>query len=192
MPSPATVITLLSVATVAAQVTWVLLLLFTLGEATGVWRGNRFVTLLDRYSLPLLLLFALVATGGSLYFSEIAHWTPCKECWFQRIFMYPQVPILFLALLAADRRIAPTILALCLIGSAFSVHQYIGQVQTLLSPELAQACGDPNVDCNATEIFTFGYITIPLMALTAFAMNALLSVRMMVFSTPRASASDSR
>ena len=38
-------------------------------------------------------LIALVSMLGSLYFSEIARLEPCELCWFQRIFMYPQVII---------------------------------------------------------------------------------------------------
>ena len=32
---------------------------------------------------------AVVATAGSLYLSEVAHFVPCKLCWYQRIAMYP-------------------------------------------------------------------------------------------------------
>ena len=35
------------------------------------------------------LAVAGVATLGSLYFSEIADFVPCRLCWFQRILMYP-------------------------------------------------------------------------------------------------------
>ena len=37
---------------------------------------------------------ALIATLGSLYFSEIKQFIPCELCWYQRIFMYPLVLIL--------------------------------------------------------------------------------------------------
>src|SRR4051794_3718163 len=52
----------------------------------------------------LLLAFAvaLVCTLGSLYLSEVAHFVPCKLCWYQRIAMYPLVPILGLAALRQD------------------------------------------------------------------------------------------
>ena len=36
-----------------------------------------------------------VATLGSLYFSEVAHFRPCVLCWVQRAFMYPLAPLLF-------------------------------------------------------------------------------------------------
>ena len=40
-------------------------------------------------ALALAFVVAAVATAGSLYFSEVAHFTPCRLCWYQRICMYP-------------------------------------------------------------------------------------------------------
>ena len=47
-------------------------------------------------TLALLLSFlvSLFATLGSLYYSEIIKFPPCKFCWLQRIFLFPQVFIL--------------------------------------------------------------------------------------------------
>ena len=42
-------------------------------------------------ALWLAFLVALTATVGSLYFSEVARFTPCVLCWYQRIAMYPLV-----------------------------------------------------------------------------------------------------
>ena len=39
----------------------------------------------------LAFLVAATATAGSLYFSEVAHFLPCRLCWFQRVAMYPAV-----------------------------------------------------------------------------------------------------
>ena len=179
MPAPVTIVTLLSFATLVGDIVILLLLIMLLAEAMGLKKHPcRLTALLDRSGLALLFLIALLASSGSLFFSEVAQWTPCKECWFQRIFMYPQVPILLLALIRRDRGVAPYILLLCLIGMVFSISQYVSQIRTILLPALAGTCGDPNVDCSATEIFKFGYVTIPMMALTAFAFNALIALRM--------------
>lgn len=35
------------------------------------------------YGLYLAWLVALIATGGSLYFSEVAGFIPCELCWYQ-------------------------------------------------------------------------------------------------------------
>ena len=46
---------------------------------------------------------AAVATGGSMYFSEIAHYIPCQLCWYQRICMYPLAIVLLGAGLVGAR-----------------------------------------------------------------------------------------
>src|SRR4026209_1768946 len=52
-------------------------------------------------------LVAALATAGSLYFSEMAKFTPCTLCWYQRIGMSPLVLSLGVAIVKRDRR-APT------------------------------------------------------------------------------------
>ncbi|MEC0179826.1 disulfide bond formation protein B, partial [Paenibacillus favisporus] len=47
--------------------------------------GNRFIAFIKPYSLYLAWIVSLVATGGSLYLSEVMHYEPCRLCWFQRI-----------------------------------------------------------------------------------------------------------
>ena len=46
---------------------------------------------------------AAVCMAGSLYLSEVANFPPCKLCWYQRICMYPLVPLLLAAALRRDR-----------------------------------------------------------------------------------------
>ena len=178
MPSPSSVIQFLSLATLIGDIAIVLGLLAVCVRFL-LKKPCLLTAFIGRHGLPLLFLVALTASAGSLYFSEIAQFTPCKECWFQRIFMYVQVPLLLVALIRKDRGIAPYILTLCAIGLIFSLHQYIGQVRAILLPALQGACSDPTVNCAATEIFKYGYITIPMMAATGFLINALLALVVM-------------
>ena len=134
-----------------------------------------------RHGLVLMLVVAVVATCGSLFLSEIAGWTPCKDCWLQRIFMYPQVVLLGIAIWKRDHGIAKYILALSVIGIVLSTHHYIEQIEaTFFTPptDPLVPCDDTGVSCAKTYTFRFGYITIPMMALTAFALNALGSIVM--------------
>lgn len=48
-------------------------------------------------SLLFIWLVSLVATLGSLYFSEVRGYEPCELCWYQRILMYPIVLITLVA-----------------------------------------------------------------------------------------------
>ncbi|MEK7218188.1 MAG: disulfide bond formation protein B [Patescibacteria group bacterium] len=172
------VVTLLSTLTVAGQAISLALVALLLQRVLK--KGATGEAFLQRHGLLLMLIVALVATGGSLFFSEIAGWTPCKLCWFQRIFLYPQVLLLAVALWRKDRNAAWYVLFLSEIGLLFSVAHYVEQVQASLLPftgDPLKPCDASGISCARSEIrFTFGYITIPLMALTAFLMNILTSV----------------
>lgn len=130
------------------------------------------------HALTLMLITALAATLGSLFFSDIAGWTPCKLCWLQRICMYPQVVLLAIALWKRDVNVARYLLALSVIGVLIAVYHYHEQVVAALTPvDPSVPCDATGVSCAATQIhFTFGYITLPMMALTVFLLNILGSV----------------
>lgn len=114
------------------------------------------------YSLYLAWLVSVIATGGSLYFSEIAGFIPCELCWFQRIFMYPLVILLGIACFRTDRHIIPYILPLNIIGGCFSIYQI--SEQKFGTPSLCTG----TVPCSGEYINWFGFVTIPILALTAF------------------------
>ncbi len=176
-------ITLFSSLTVFGQIIAVVLIAVMFTEYCTRHR-SAIVGWVSSHAILLMCIVAVAAMAGSLYFSEIAGWTPCKDCWLQRIFLYPQVPLLIIALWKRDRGIAPYIFALCIIGLYFSGDHYFDQVEAALNPVSAdplKPCDLSGVPCAATEIhFTFGYITIPLMALTASLLNAVGSVSMMM------------
>src|SRR5919201_2760712 len=101
------VIVALAVLGVAAQVLGGLLILIGLAALLGA-RGPL-LALRDAlwgYELWAAFVVAAVATGGSLFFSEIAHFIPCELCWFQRICMYPLSLTTLFAALVDDERIA--------------------------------------------------------------------------------------
>jgi len=142
-------------------------------------RFQKIHTVISKRALLLMLIVATTATLGSLFLSEIAGWTPCKDCWLQRIFMYPQVVLLAIALWKGDRGIAKYILALCVIGAVLSLHHYIEQIYaTFFAPptDPLVPCDASGVSCSKTYTFRYGYITVPMMALTGFVLNALGSI----------------
>ncbi len=142
------------------------------------------LTWLSRNSLLLMFLVALAATGGSLFFSEVALWAPCKLCWFQRIFMYPQLMLLTYALWKKEWKILPYVLILSIIGICISAFHYGEQILSMLDPighDSAEPCDLSGISCRATYIFEYGYITIPMLAFTAFLCNILLSTTALLF-----------
>jgi disulfide bond formation protein DsbB len=112
-------------------------------------------------------LIAVIATIGSLYFSEVRMFVPCNLCWWQRIFMYPLVVVLAVATFRQDFGVWRTALPLAAIGGSISLYHYLLQKVPGLAAPTACASGVP---CNAQYINWFGFVTIPFLAGTAFAL----------------------
>jgi disulfide bond formation protein DsbB len=122
-------------------------------------------------ALAIAFAVALVCTLGSLYLSEVAHYLPCKLCWYQRIAMYPLVPILLVALLRKDDRVAAYVVPLTVIGGLISAYHVL--LERFPQLEGAASC-DPDNPCSAILLERFGYLTIPTMALSGFALITVL------------------
>ena len=170
------VVVLLAVLGVVGQVLFVVLLAIGLLALFGV-RGplTQLRLRLEGYELWLAFLVAAIATGGSLFFSEIAHFIPCELCWYQRICMYPLSITTLLAALADDRRAARYLLPLPLVGAGVSIYHLLVENGVV---HQTQACllSAPG-GCAVKWMNEFGHVTIPALALTAFALAfaALLS-----------------
>ncbi|TRY26297.1 disulfide bond formation protein B [Brevibacillus sp. LEMMJ03] len=116
---------------------------------------------------------SLIATAGSLFFSEVMKYIPCELCWFQRIFMYPLVILLGVAAAKKDYHMSSYALILSVIGGCISLYHYLIQKVPALN-DLGTACGI--IPCNTDYINWLGFITIPFLALVAFIMIAVLQV----------------
>ncbi|HZD69210.1 MAG TPA: disulfide bond formation protein B [Actinomycetes bacterium] len=123
-------------------------------------------------ALWLAFAVATVATLGSLYYSEVAHFVPCKLCWYQRIAMYPLVPVLGLAALRNDLGVRRHALVLAAIGAPISSWHILVE----RFPNLETSACDPANPCSLIWVNTFGYLTIPTMALSAFALICALLI----------------
>lgn len=108
---------------------------------------------------------SLVATLGSLYFSEIKGFIPCELCWYQRISMYPLVIILGIATFKNDLSVPRYALPLSLLGGSISVLHYLEQKVPGFGGIKPCVSGVP---CSAEYINWLGFITIPFLAFVAF------------------------
>ena len=124
-------------------------------------------------SMTLAFVVALAATLSSLFFSEIAKYEPCKFCWLQRIFMYPLVLLLGIALWKKDYGVSKYIIPMSFIGAFLAGYQYVVSVFTKASAE--GFCPATGPSCLIKYFSEFGYITIPMMSLTAFVLIALMA-----------------
>ena len=116
-------------------------------------------------------IIALVATLGSLYFSEVADFVPCRLCWIQRIAMYPLAAILLVGAVRRDTRAAVQYAFAFPVAGAFTsiYHIYIELNPAQESPACRIAA-----PCSVKWIEELGYVTIPVLALTAFAAIGVL------------------
>jgi disulfide bond formation protein DsbB len=113
------------------------------------------------------------ATAGSLFFSSVLEFAPCLLCWYQRIFLFPLVVLLALALFPLDRGVVRYALPLAALGglvAAYHVLVYEGVV-----PESLEPCAK-GVSCKEQYLELFGFVSIPMMALAAFATIAALLI----------------
>ncbi|OGM18933.1 hypothetical protein A2686_03920 [Candidatus Woesebacteria bacterium RIFCSPHIGHO2_01_FULL_38_10] len=112
------------------------------------------------------LIVSITATLGSLYFSEVADFTPCKLCWYQRIFMYPLPFIFASALIKKTKEVWNFVLPLSIVGAIIAAYHYYLQI----NPDALAPCSAIgfSVSCSDRFITYFGYITIPWMSLSAF------------------------
>lgn len=108
---------------------------------------------------------ALIATVGSLFFSEVMDLPPCVLCWYQRIAMYPLVIIIGIGIATRDLRWKTYAIPLTLIGLIISIYHNL-LYYDLISESLAPCT--QGISCTSRQIEWLGFITIPLMALTAF------------------------
>lgn len=134
--------------------------------------GKRIISFTTNNAMLGIFIVSLVATVGSLMYSEIAGFEPCKLCWFQRIFMYPQVLILVLAMWKKDSRAILYSLFLSIVGVLIALYHYLLQLGVLKSAP----CSATGVSCDKVYSFYYGYITIPMMALSAFALIIIFSL----------------
>jgi len=164
----------LSVLTIAAQIflTFSLIYYFLLSKGKESFLGK----FIGQHAIMLGFFVALIAVSGSLFFSEVAGYEPCRLCWAQRIFMYPQIVLLGLAWLKKDNQVVDYALSLSVIGALISLyHNYV-----YYTTQVADFCGlgISGVSCATRYFSEFGYVTIPMMALTAFlSLIFLLSIK---------------
>lgn len=128
-------------------------------------------------SLALGALVAVVATMGSLYYSQVAGFTPCTLCWYQRIFMYSLAVVLAVAAIRRDRDVRWYALPLAVIGAGFSAyHSWI----QAFPPDSGTSFCTAEAPCTTRHVWEFGFVSLPFMALCGFS----FVITMMVLARP--------
>jgi disulfide bond formation protein DsbB len=157
--------------TAAVQVFTSILTLVTLVGAVasiGAWSlGRRWAPAARSASIVAEsgLWLAPIATIGSLYFSEVAGFVPCRLCWFQRIAMYPLAPILLVAAVRRDRLVGWYVIPLAVTGAGVAGYHSLIEWRPSLEGGACSAFGPSCADIWFRE---FGFVTLAFMALVGF------------------------
>lgn len=154
---------LLGLGTLGLQVLTVgFLIAYLFGERLGL-RG--IAEYLARRGLWIGLVVTGIATVMSLVHSHVFNLPPCYLCWWQRIFIYPQVLLFALALWRKDASVAIYSIALSVIGLGFGVYHHALQ----MFPFGHLPCPAQGPSCSQILYLQFGYITYPMLAISLFA-----------------------
>jgi disulfide bond formation protein DsbB len=123
----------------------------------------------ENRALWLLMFFAwivaIVATLGSLFFSEIMDFPPCTMCWYQRICMYPLTVIFLIGLIKYDKNAFIYASPLVVIGWGWAFYHTL-LILGVISEELAPCI--LGVPCSTMYLNWFGFLDIPMLSLAAF------------------------
>lgn len=133
-----------------------------------------FFDFLSRWSVLFAFAISFFAIGGSLIYSEVIGYDPCELCWFQRIFMYPQVIILGFALFNKKKGILLCSISLAVLGALVAGYHYLLQFGVMRG-SFCDAL-DHTANCAQRLVMNFGYVTIPMMVLTAFLLIIIAGV----------------
>lgn len=168
-----TVITILAVLAVVGQVLVAGFILVGALWVVGVWGP---VDVLRRvlwgYELWAAFVVSAIATGGSLFLSDIAGFVPCELCWFQRICMYPISIVTLIAAIRNDHRVAAYLLPFPVAGTGVSIYHLLIENEVVGQSTVCSMSAPGG--CATKWIEELGYVTIPVLAITAFLLLAAL------------------
>lgn len=129
----------------------------------------QIIRVIRPHATALAFITALSAALGSLVYSEIIGFAPCTLCYLQRALLYPQVFLLGYLLVKDNALIRKACFLLSGAGATVAAYHYYGQMWNgnALSCDIG---ADGASLCAQTPFVEFGYVTIPMLSLSAFAL----------------------
>ena len=133
---------------------------------------------MGRHALMLGFLLSLSGTVGSIVYSQVLGFPACILCWIQRLCMYPLLFVFGFALFRRENKekyIMPSAMLLSLLGGAVALYQWVKDMLALYGG-LTIPCPAVSAlpSCDKIYVLEYGYITIPMIALNAFILIALV------------------
>lgn len=120
----------------------------------------------DDMALTAAFLIALAATLGALFIGEVLGQTPCTLCWYQRIAMFPLVPVLGLSLWRGDG--VARLYGLPLVLAGLGLATWHSGLYAGLLPAPIVPCTENGPSCSGPAQVILG-LPIPYLSLAAFA-----------------------
>jgi disulfide bond formation protein DsbB len=154
--------TIITTATLLSHVVFVIFL-FLYFTQKGFKQGTQ--KMVKKYIDEIIFGISFSAVAGSLIYSNIIGFPPCELCWIQRIFMYPQALIAAVSFWRKEKLTVFYALPLSILGALVALFHSLADLGfggSLL------ACTATGGACSKVFIMEYGYITIPVMSLTAF------------------------
>jgi disulfide bond formation protein DsbB len=164
-----------TILTLVANAAVVVAVLLGIGALVSGSVRSIAVRLVDRVgpsARVLAWLVAAVATVGSLYYSEIADFVPCRLCWFQRICMYPLAAILLVGLLLRDHRVRWYAAPFVVVGAPIALYHWLVERGVFADSDACSA----TVPCAVPWFEELGFVTLAFMALSGFLLIGTLLV----------------
>ena len=160
---------MLSLATLAGTL---FILVARLAYSSQPWAKNA-INEFAPIAQPLTAAITTTCMLGSLYFSEVVHYIPCRLCWFQRSMMYPLAIILIIATIrkSTSRSLRVVIVTMATIGASISTYHWFEE----RFPNLDSGVCDVKVPCSFVWFERFGFVTLPFMAFTGFLATIVFS-----------------
>lgn len=134
--------------------------------------GRESIEWISRHTIVLSFFLSLGAVIGSFLYSLVLGYEPCELCWWQRVFLYPLLPIFAVALYKKRTDVYDYVLPLVSVAGILALyHTYIqlGGTSSILP------CTAAGGACTKVYVLAFGYITIPTMSLTVVLWIILLA-----------------
>jgi len=129
-----------------------------------------------KHGMLYALIIAAASIIGSLGFSEGYAYAPCKLCWVQRIFHYPQLFIFAIGLYYNDLRAWTYSIWLAVTGFIVAGYQVLIQFNPTLAKNSVCSIVPAAESCSDILTQSYGYISIPVMSLTLFTCLIMLYI----------------
>lgn len=128
------------------------------------YTSRVFKNIISTWGIFIAFIFTLSSSVMTLVYSEVFGFVPCGLCWLQRVFLYPQVFILGMALFYKEKVAARYGLMLSIPGLIISLYQHYLQMG---GNELLP-CPASGGDCAKRIMFEFDFVTFPLLSAFLF------------------------